>query len=192
MMWMLVIPVALAGAIAWMWAGRDRNAGTARELLRERLARGEIDVEEFHRRDQALGENDAWRERRRWLAGGLAALALALLVLVPIIAMASGGWDMHDRRRDTSGSMLVRGGMHTTVSIDGFTFEPGNLEVPAGATVTWTNQDSAPHDATARGGDWETERLSDGESDALTFSTPGEYEYFCSIHPYMKARLVVR
>jgi plastocyanin len=64
--------------------------------------------------------------------------------------------------------------------------------VPAGATVTWENEDSAAHDATARNGDWKTQRLSDGERDTLTFDSPGDYDYYCSIHPSMKATLRVR
>jgi plastocyanin len=58
--------------------------------------------------------------------------------------------------------------------------------------VTWTNQDSAQHDATARNGDWQTERVSKGEADPITFDRAGDYDYYCSIHPSMKARLVVR
>jgi plastocyanin len=94
--------------------------------------------------------------------------------------------------RDTSRGSQVQGGMAAAVTISDFSFEPGNLRVPVGATVTWTNEDSAPHDATARGADWKTDRLSDADSDTLTFDEPGDYDYYCSIHPNMKARLVVR
>ena len=51
--------------------------------------------------------------------------------------------------------------------------------------------DSATHDATARDGDWRTERLSEGETASITFSDPGDYDCYCSIHSDMQARLRV-
>jgi plastocyanin len=133
---------------------------------------------------------------RALVAAGVA--AVAMFVVVPVIVMAARGWEMGDMRgmhgggRDTSGAAVVRGGTAADVRIEDYAFVPGNLEVAVGATVTWTNEDAAAHDATARGGGWETERLSRGESDTLTFSAAGEYDYYCTIHPGMKARLVVR
>jgi len=96
-----------------------------------------------------------------------------------------------DGDRDTSGDPLTVGGMEETVVIEDFKFKPGNLQVPAGASVTWENRDSAPHDATDDDGEWETERLGEDDADTLTFDTPGEYTYHCSIHPNMKAKLTV-
>jgi plastocyanin len=149
----------------------------------------------------AVGGAVVWLASRgragtRGLALAVAAVA-GLAVLIPVVAMAAGGWDMdmwdmHGRGRNTSGEPLVRGGPQADVHIEDFTFAPGNLEVPVGATVTWTNEDSAPHDARARTGGWRTERLSEYESDSVTFDAPGDYDYYCSIHPSMRARLVVR
>lgn len=194
MLWMLCFWVAVAGAI-WLFANRRRDAGgDAIELLRQRLARGEIDVEEFERREKILNQTDRGGRRGGLLALGFA-IAIALFVIVPVIALASNGWDMwdmHGRGRNTSNSPVTQGGSHANVRIAGFAFEPGNLEVSVGATVTWTNQDSAPHDATARDADWQTEQLSEGESNTLTFDSRGEYDYYCSIHPSMKAKLRVR
>ncbi len=137
--------------------------------------------------------------RRRWLLAPwlvvAIAIAIAVVVVVPAIVMATNGWDMwdmHGRGRNTSGSPLVRGGSQSTVSIEDFAFEPGNLEVPVGTTVTWTNRDSAPHDATSRDGSWETETLSDGESGSVTFDAAGEFDYYCIIYPSMKAHLSVK
>jgi plastocyanin len=117
--------------------------------------------------------------------------------VIPTVIVAANGWDMdmwsmHGRGQDTAGDPVVRGGSAANVRIEDFAFTPGNLEVPVGATVTWTNQDSAPHDATARDADWKTARLSNDESDTLTFTSRGTFDYYCSIHPSMKARLEVR
>jgi plastocyanin len=116
------------------------------------------------------------------------------------VAMAFGGWPgmgehmsrMHGGGRDASGEAQTSGGASVDVAIEDFTYAPGNLRVPVGATVTWTNRDSAPHTATARDKSWDTGTLSKGERSSLTFDEPGEYAYYCTIHPDMKARLEVR
>jgi plastocyanin len=94
--------------------------------------------------------------------------------------------------RNTANAPLTAGSSTETVTIKDFAFSPGNLQVPVGATVTWTNGDSAPHNATARDGIWKTDTLSDGDTNTLTFSRAGEYDYYCTIHPSMKAHLSVR
>jgi plastocyanin len=200
MLWMVLFwAVVIVGGV-WLVTSLSRRSGgaDALEVLRARLAVGEIDLEEFAQREAALKRSGASRRFPGWGVGIGVAVAVAVFVVVPVVVMAandwdmSGMWDMHGRGRNTSDSPTVQGGSAANVRIEGFAFQPGNLEVPVGATVTWTNEDSAPHDATARDADWQTERLSEAESDTLTFDTPGEYEYYCSIHRSMKARLRVR
>ncbi|NIO13962.1 MAG: copper-binding protein, partial [Xanthomonadales bacterium] len=50
----------------------------------------------------------------------------------------------------------------------------------------------APHDSEARDGTWGTNLLQKDDESAITFDEPGEWEYFCTIHPYMTAILAVR
>lgn len=198
MFWMLLFWAVLLGGGVWLAISFSRpgSRSDAQELLRERLARGEIDVDEFNRRMAAINESGLSRTSARWwIAVGV--LVLALFVVVPTVVMATNGWDMdmwdmHGRGRNTASDPVVQGGSTASVRIEDFAFRPGNLEVPVGASVTWANEDSAPHDATAKNGDWKTERLSEGESDTLTFDAAGAYDYYCSIHPSMKARLIVR
>lgn len=78
-----------------------------------------------------------------------------------------------------------------TVQIQNFTFEPVSLTVPAGATVTWVNNDSAPHTATARDGSFDTSQMAQGESKTVTLNTAGTFEYYCLVHPRMVATLTV-
>jgi plastocyanin len=66
------------------------------------------------------------------------------------------------------------------------------LHVRSGDTVTWVNRDSVLHDATHEGGEWATALLARGERASLAFGKPGAFEYRCSIHPDMIAKLVVR
>lgn len=82
---------------------------------------------------------------------------------------------------------------HTThaVSIAGFAFSPANLTIAAGDSVVFTNQDSAPHTATADNGAFDTGRLSNGQSATLTFNSAGSFSYFCAIHPNMKGSITI-
>lgn len=79
----------------------------------------------------------------------------------------------------------------TTITIADFAFSPNQVTVTAGTTVTWVNNDSAPHTATGDGGEFDTGQIDPGGSASITFDTPGTFSYFCSIHPNMTATLVV-
>src|SRR6185312_3364580 len=78
------------------------------------------------------------------------------------------------------------------VVIQNFAFSPAALTVKVGDQVTWTNQDSATHSATADDGSFDTGVLQNGQSGSVTFSKPGTYTYHCSVHPMMKATIVVQ
>ncbi len=79
-----------------------------------------------------------------------------------------------------------------TIDIRDFRFQPPNLSVPVGATVTWVNRDEAPHDSEARDKTWEASLLQRDEESVITFDEPGTWEYYCTIHPFMTATLTVR
>ena len=79
----------------------------------------------------------------------------------------------------------------TQVQMASFAFAPANIQVRAGATVTWTNDDQAPHTVTFRNVTADSGVLRTGQSFRYTFATPGAYDYYCSIHPYMVGRVTV-
>lgn len=80
-----------------------------------------------------------------------------------------------------------------TVEIRNFAYGPDTVTIPVGGTVTWTNQDAAPHTATARDRDLlQSGTIQQGESFSQTFETTGTYEYFCEFHASMKGTVVVR
>ena len=76
------------------------------------------------------------------------------------------------------------------VAIKGMKFAPAELEVAVGDTVTFTNEDTAPHTATASDGTFDTGRLSKGQSATVTIESAGDFGYICTIHPAMKGRIV--
>lgn len=94
--------------------------------------------------------------------------------------------------RDSAGDPPQQGSSAETVIIEDFAYSPGNLQVPAGATVTWINRDSAPHSATDVSGAWDTGLFAKGKGATITFASSGTFDYYCTVHPNMKARLVVR
>jgi len=77
------------------------------------------------------------------------------------------------------------------VTIDNFSFAPANLTVPAGTTVTWTNRDDVPHTVASEDGTFRSHALDTDEKFSCTFTKPGTYSYFCSVHPRMTAKVVV-
>lgn len=79
-----------------------------------------------------------------------------------------------------------------SVEIKDFAFGPKTLTVKKGTTVTWTNQDSVSHTATADNGSFDTGLLAKGESGSVTFDKVGTFAYHCTPHPNMKATIIVQ
>lgn len=79
------------------------------------------------------------------------------------------------------------------VTIDDFAFGPAALTVQRGTTVTWTNKDDEPHTVVndASRPLWKSSALDTDDSFSFTFTEPGTYKYFCSIHPRMQGTVVV-
>jgi len=78
------------------------------------------------------------------------------------------------------------------VKIDNFNFTPPTLVVAPGTTVTWTNEDDSPHSVREKDGKFKSAALDTDDNFSQTFTAPGEYEYFCSIHPRMVGKIVVK
>jgi plastocyanin len=79
-----------------------------------------------------------------------------------------------------------------TVQISNYSFSPARLTVKVGGTVTWTNQDSMSHSATADDNSFDTGLLGQGKSGTATFNKAGTYTYHCSVHPYMHGTIIVQ
>jgi plastocyanin len=77
------------------------------------------------------------------------------------------------------------------VTIDNFAFAPATLTVKVGSTVTWTNRDEEPHTVAASDGSFHSPGMGTGATWSYTFSTPGKFDYVCSIHPMMHGTVVV-
>jgi len=82
-------------------------------------------------------------------------------------------------------------GAGQAVTIKGFAFDPADLQVKVGDSVTWTNEDGATHDVSADDGSFASGDLDKGAAFSQTFTTAGSFSYICSIHPRMKATVTV-
>jgi plastocyanin len=75
------------------------------------------------------------------------------------------------------------------INIQNFAFSPATLIIKKGATVTWTNNDSAPHQI--KSATFNSSSLSNGQSFSFTFNDIGSFDYSCAIHPSMTGKIVV-
>jgi len=78
------------------------------------------------------------------------------------------------------------------IKIDNFSFSPATITVPVGTTVRWTNRDDIPHTVVSDDNSIKSKPLDTDETFTYTFTKPGTYSYFCSIHPKMTAKVVVQ
>jgi plastocyanin len=104
---------------------------------------------------------------------------------------ASGEETTSTTEQETGSETPETSGSGDAVEIVEFVFEPEELTVPVGTTVTFTNQDKAPHTATADDSSFDTEELGQGDSAEQTFDEPGTFTYYCRFHVFMKGSVVV-
>ena len=78
------------------------------------------------------------------------------------------------------------------VSINNFVFEPAQLAITVGQSVNWVNEDGAPHGIVFKDGAPGMDLMLPGKNFTRGFTTPGVYDYACSVHPYMTGRVTVR
>ena len=79
-----------------------------------------------------------------------------------------------------------------SVAIDNFAFAPQVIVVAPGTTVTWTNADDDPHTVVANDKSFHSPAMDTDDSYSFTFTRPGEYAYFCSLHPHMTGKVIVK
>ncbi len=83
-------------------------------------------------------------------------------------------------------------GRTAQVTIDNFSFTPQVLTVDAGTRVTWKNNDDVPHTVVSTDKVFASKSLDTDEQFSYTFATAGTFPYFCSVHPHMTGKVLVR
>jgi plastocyanin len=115
----------------------------------------------------------------------MSTLALVLFVALALLSTTRG---KEPAARESAPAKATK----AEVIIDNFRFSPKTFMIPAGATVTRTNHDSAPLVVTSADNQFQQSPvLKTGQSFSDTFPTAGTYSYFCSIHPGMTEKIIV-
>lgn len=78
------------------------------------------------------------------------------------------------------------------ITIDNFSFTPKEITVAAGTTVTWMNHDDVPHTVISTDKKFRSKALDTGDQFSFTFTDVGAYPYFCSVHPMMTGKVIVK
>ena len=125
-------------------------------------------------------------------------LLVLLIACLALTLAACGGDDDDDddggsgttatqtEQTDTGAAPPAGGGGTESVDIPSISFDPENVTVAAGTTVTWTNSDDLPHTVTKDGGpgaDFDSGDIEPGGEFEQTFDAPGTVDYVCTIHP---------
>lgn len=82
-------------------------------------------------------------------------------------------------------------GERVTVRINGMRFEPENITIEPGTTVTWVHAGNMPHTISGTAGELRSATLYNGQAFSHTFAGTGRYEYVCDFHPSMKGSVIV-
>jgi plastocyanin len=137
-----------------------------------------------YRPKHLIGPGDAIPAYHRHL--NMCTLAFALFVAVALLASIGA------EKGDIRSPVLSENG-HAEVVLEKLRFSPQTLSVPVGTTVTWINHDSVPKIVVSAEQPLEAPpMLRAGQAFSRTFATAGTYSYFCSVHPGVTGKIVVR
>lgn len=127
-------------------------------------------------------------------------LLLTVAACAALLVVGCGGDDNEsDTAAATTAKQEAAGAPKRTaaVSMKEIQFQPATVTVAKGGTVTWTNDDSVPHDVTKQGGPGKefrsgTGNLQQGDTYKQTFTQAGTVDYVCTVHPGMAGKVVVK
>lgn len=101
--------------------------------------------------------------------------------------------------RPFAGSILMCVASHAlaapapaTVAIEKFAFAPREITIAPGTTVVWSNKDETPHTLIATDGSFVSKAMDTDDRYEHAFAAPGDYNYFCTLHPFMTGVVHVR
>lgn len=138
--------------------------------------------------DEVVGEEERFTNSEMGMIDmgkNQAGIRRAMIVLCAAVLFAGAGRVASQATNKVSAA--------TEVKIDNFTFAPVTLTVTPGTTVKWLNRDDIPHTVVSEDkSTFKSKALDTDDSFSYTFTKPGTYTYFCSIHPKMTAKVVVQ
>lgn len=121
--------------------------------------------------------------------------ALALLVAMSLFLVSCSAGQATNAPAATatpqSPAAAPAGSSAAAVNIKSFAFDPASITVKVGTSITWTNEDSAPHTITGDKGEWDSGQIGQGQTYTHKFDQAGTYAYHCAVHPKMTGTVVV-
>jgi plastocyanin len=123
--------------------------------------------------------------------------ALALIAMVSVITLSGPPASSASEPGGSSGmaktaSAGVTTDSATEVKIDNFAFTPGEVTVKAGTQVSWINHDDIPHTVDSTQGKFKSAALDTDDKFQFRFTEPGEYPFYCRMHPKMTGKIIVQ
>jgi len=109
------------------------------------------------------------------------AVAIAMLLGPAVGAMVAFGTVAAEDAKDAN-----------VVTIDNFSFGPGELNVAVGTTVKFVNHDDIPHNVVEKNKTFRSKPLDTDDSYSYTFASAGTFDYFCGLHPKMVGKIIVK
>ena len=106
-----------------------------------------------------------------------------LLIAAAFAVSGSAAW---------AGDPATNAAPSTIVAIRDFAFQPSRMTVEPGTTVTWVNEDETPHTITDKDKTFRSAALDTNDRFSYTFTQPGDFTYFCTLHPMMVGTIVVK
>ncbi|HEX7731606.1 MAG TPA: cupredoxin family copper-binding protein [Rhodanobacter sp.] len=115
---------------------------------------------------------------------------MSRLACTTCLLLALGGWAMTAAAAAGSDAAAAK---PDQIEIRNFMFVPRTLTVPVGAKVTWINRDEEPHTVVSSDGRFAPSKaLDSNDRYETTFSRPGTYVYYCTVHPFMTGTVIVK
>ncbi len=177
-------------------------------MVAESTTTVEVALDDILAAEHAINVHESAENIGNYIAcGDVAGTATDGMLMIELLELNASGYmgqamlmDNGDGTTDVT-IMLMDSGMMATpaaasgevmVEIADFAFGPDTVTIPVGGSITWTNNDSAPHTATAMDREvLQSGTLNQGDSFTQVFDTPGTYEYFCEFHPNMSGTIIV-
>jgi plastocyanin len=123
----------------------------------------------------------------RWSALALVAIVTVMTLRGTSSASQPGGSSM-----TAAASAEASADSFAEVKIDNFAFTPGAVTVKAGTQVTWINHDDIPHTVDSTQGKFKSAALDTDDKFQFRFTEPGEYPFYCRMHPKMTGKIIVQ
>jgi plastocyanin len=118
---------------------------------------------------------------KRYIRKGL--LCVGLLAAVASAVMIRGG---------SSAGAAEQENVVPNITIDNFSFTPKEITVAPGTTITWVNHDDVPHTVVSTNQKFRSKAMDTDDQFSITFTDVGTYSYFCSVHPVMIGKIIVK